>query len=408
MVSFSVRFSDDFPALNVAQYRGQDPRMLIVSTVPGITGVLLVLLLFVMCTASTYCVRVSNYEIFWYSHHLFMVFYVTLIVHVSGGTLKYQSNVKAHPPGCIPSNLSSGSWTGHRDARERGGGSQKVCREEALFQPHFPQTWLWISAPLCWYCAERFYRFIRSSADPVIIVSIISHPCDVIELHMLRRGFKPRPGQYILVNCPRVSSFENHPFTLTSCPTEKSETFGIHFRALGDWTSRFSQLLLQPSDSSMISMKQPQMVYVDGPFSGASEEVLNYEVSLCVAGGIGITPFACVLHALLDDWRQYKLRRLYLVWVCRELQAFYWFADLLCSLSERSIGEERYRFLSSRLQIGRPNWKVLFQEIGRANHLKKVGVFCCGPKGISRVLHALCNSSPRSQTVFEYNKESFI
>lgn len=40
-------------------------------------------------------------------------------------------------------------------------------------------------------------------------------------------------------------------------------------------------------------------LYVDGPFGSPSEEVFNYDVSLCVAGGIGVTPFACVLHALL-------------------------------------------------------------------------------------------------------------
>lgn len=43
-------------------------------------------------------------------------------------------------------------------------------------------------------------------------------------------------------------------------------------------------------------------VYVDGPFGSPSEEVFNYDVSLCVAGGIGVTPFACVLHALLWVW----------------------------------------------------------------------------------------------------------
>lgn len=40
-------------------------------------------------------------------------------------------------------------------------------------------------------------------------------------------------------------------------------------------------------------------LYIDGPFGSPSEEVFNYDVSVCVAGGIGVTPFACVLHALL-------------------------------------------------------------------------------------------------------------
>ncbi|XP_039516285.1 NADPH oxidase 4 isoform X2 [Pimephales promelas] len=436
MVSFSVRYSEDFPALNVAQYRGQDPTVLIISTVPGVTGVLLVLVLFLMFTASSYSIRVSNYEIFWYTHNLYIVFYIILMVHVVGGALKYQSNVEAHPPGCLHSNLSSGSRTNHRAAGEKGEelSLQMVCQEEARFQPHFPQTWLWVSGPLCLYCAERLYRFIRSSAAPVTIVSVVSHPCDVIELRMLKKGFKPRPGQYILLNCPSVSSFENHPFTLTTCPTGTSETFGIHLRVLGDWTSRFSLLLLQQSNSSeilpMMQQRRYPKLHVDGPFGSSSEEVFNYEVSVCVAGGIGVTPFACVLQALFDDWRQYKLRRMYFIWVCRDLLSFYWFADLLCGLHERlwrdnrpdylnvqlylsntqglqSIGEERYRFLSSRLRIGRPKWRLLFQEIGRANQLKRVGVFCCGPKGISKALHTLCNSNPHSGTAFEYNKESF-
>lgn len=110
---------------------------------------------------------------------------------------------------------------------------------------------------------------------------------------------------------------------------------------------------------------------MDGPFGSPSEEVFNYDVSLCVAGGIGVTPFACVLHALMwvmnqmscpevdcehfhesffyclllsslllrcpcrDGWTGFRLQRLYFVWVCRELQSFYWFAELLCALHHK-------------------------------------------------------------------------
>uniref|UniRef100_A0A8C8HNH0 NADPH oxidase 4 n=1 Tax=Oncorhynchus tshawytscha TaxID=74940 RepID=A0A8C8HNH0_ONCTS len=208
VVNFSVRYSEEFPSLNVARYRGE-------VRFPGITGILLVLILFLMFTASSYCIRVSNYEIFWYTHNLFIVFYIILIVHVVG-----------------------------------------------------------------------------------------------------------------------------------------------------------------------------------------------------------------------DGWRHFRLRRLYFVWVCRELQSFYWFAELLCALHHKlwkenrpdylnlqlfvsqtdglqNISEERYRPLSSRLMIGRPRWKLLFEEIGRTNKHKRVGVFCCGPKGISRTLHGLCNSDRYSGTTFEFNKESF-
>ncbi|XP_076832303.1 NADPH oxidase 4 [Brachyhypopomus gauderio] len=437
-VRFSVRYSDEFPALNIAHYRGQDPRLLVLTTVPGITGVVLVLVLFLMFTASSHSIRVGSYEIFWYTHNLFILFYITLMVHVVGGALKYQSNVEAHPPGCIPANQtrihadtsSNQEADGELESREM---ALEVCKEDAHFQPHFPQTWLWVLGPLCLYCAERLYRYIRGSA-PVTIVSVVRHPCDVIEVRMLKSGFKARPGQYILLNCPSVSSFENHAFTLTACPTVNKETFGIHIRVLGDWTACFSQLLLPDLEHSkilpMIQQRRYPKVYVDGPFGSPSEEVFNYEVSVCVAGGIGVTPFACVMQALLDEWRQWKLQRLYFVWVCRELKAFYWFAELLCGLHRKlweenrpdylnirlhlttaqelqNLTEEKYHPLRSRLVIGRPKLKLLFEEIGRSNQQKKVGVFCCGPKAVSRELHKLCNTFSASGTVFEYNKESF-
>uniref|UniRef100_A0A672FT89 FAD-binding FR-type domain-containing protein n=1 Tax=Salarias fasciatus TaxID=181472 RepID=A0A672FT89_SALFA len=379
VVNFSAGYSDDFPSLNLA--------------LPGITGVVLVLILFLMFMSSSYCVRMSNYEIFWYTHNLFIIFYIVLMVHMVGGALKYQTNIEAHPPGCLGANQSSAQRQGLEDL-DQAEDEESRCREEAHFQPHYPQTWLWVSGPLCLYCVERFYRYIRSS-DPVTIVTAVRHPCNVIELRMLKKNFKARPGQYIVLNCPGVSSFENHPFTLTTCPTENKKTFGIHLRVVGDWTERFTQLLLpQPT--------------------------LNLE----------ILPMVHQRRYPNDGWTGFRLQRLYFVWVCRELQSFYWFSELLIALhhklwrenrpdyfnvklyvsqtdSLQSISEEKYRPLTSRLLVGRPRWKLLLDEIGKANKHKRVGVFCCGPKGISRTLHRLCNSARPSGATFEFNKESF-
>lgn len=36
-----------------------------------------------------------------------------------------------------------------------------------------------------------------------------------------------------------------------------------------------------------------------------------------------------------DGWTRFRLQRLYFVWVCRELQSFYWFAELLCSVHQK-------------------------------------------------------------------------
>ncbi|MEQ2284839.1 hypothetical protein AMECASPLE_025677, partial [Ameca splendens] len=191
MVNFSASYSDDFPALNLARYRGEDPKLIILTTIPGVTGVLLVLILLLIFISSSYCIRVSNYEIFWYTHNLFIVFYIILMVHMVGGALKYQTNIEAHPPGCLRPNQSSMEQHVDLDQLEDDDGR---CREDAHFEPHRPQTWLWVSGPLCLYCVERFYRYTRSSA-PVTIVAVIRHPCNVIELRMLKKNFKARPGQ---------------------------------------------------------------------------------------------------------------------------------------------------------------------------------------------------------------------
>ncbi|XP_035559648.1 NADPH oxidase 4 isoform X3 [Canis lupus baileyi] len=450
-LNFSVNYNEDFTELNAARYRDEDPRKLLFTTVPGLTGVGMVLVLFLMITASTYAIRVSNYDIFWYTHNLFFVFYMLLMLHVSGGLLKYQANLDTHPPGCINingtryQNIHLPNYRSEHFHESFPGGLSKpdeltqnrsvnICMEEPRFQANFPQTWLWISGPLCLYCAERLYRCIRSN-KPVTIISVISHPSDVMEIRMIKENFKARPGQYIILHCPSVSALENHPFTLTMCPTETKATFGVHLKIVGDWTERFRDLLLPPSnqDSEILpviqSRKYPKL-YIDGPFGSPFEESLNYEVSLCVAGGIGVTPFASILNTLLDDWKPYKLRRLYFIWVCRDIQSFRWFADLLCVLHNKFWQEnrpdyvniqlylsqtdgiqkiigEKYQALNSRLFIGRPRWKLLFDEIAKCNRGKTVGVFCCGPNSISKTLHKLSNRNNSYGTRFEYNKESF-
>ncbi|KAI5931240.1 NADPH oxidase 4 [Manis javanica] len=450
-LNFSVNYNEDFVELNAARYRDEDPRKLLFTTVPGVTGVGMVLVLFLMATASTYAIRVSNYDIFWYTHNLFFVFYMLLMLHVSGGLLKYQTNLDTHPPGCIHLNGTNrkniylpGYLPEHFHASFPGELSRpeeltqntfvQICMEEPRFQANFPQTWLWISGPLCLYCAERLYRCIRSN-KPVTIISVISHPSDVMEIRMVKDNFKARPGQYIILHCPSVSALENHPFTLTMCPTETKATFGVHLKIVGDWTERFRDLLLPPpsQDSEILPFIQSRNypnLYIDGPFGSPFEESLNYEISLCVAGGIGVTPFASILNTLLDDWKPYKLRRLYFIWVCRDIQSFRWFADLLCVLHNKFWQEnrpdyvniqlylsqtdgiqkiigEKYQALNSRLFIGRPRWKLLFDEIAKCNRGKTVGVFCCGPNSISKTLHKLSNQNNSYGTRFEYNKESF-
>uniref|UniRef100_A0A8B9QPA5 NADPH oxidase 4 n=1 Tax=Anas platyrhynchos TaxID=8839 RepID=A0A8B9QPA5_ANAPL len=379
-LNFSENYNEDFLAINAAHYRGEVSHYH-VFLVPGLTGVFMVLVLFLMCTASTYAIRISNYDIFWYTHNLFFVFYMLLMLHVSGGVLKYQTNLEEHPPGCFNPN---------KTLRE----NMTVPKAfEEPFPNHttepFPED-LSVPEP---FVQNNFMRICNFA--PVTITSVISHPSNVLEVRMIKDDFQARPGQYVILHCPRVSGLESHPFTLTMCPTDTKATFGVHLKVVGDWTERFRDLLLLHSnqDTEILPIFQQRRYPNDG-------------------------------------WKRYKLRRLYFIWVCRDVESFRWFADLLCMLHDKLWQEnrpdyiniqlylsqtdgiqkiigEKYQALNSRLLIGRPRWKLLFDEIAKCNRRKTIGVFCCGPNKISKILHKLSNSSNSYGTRFEYNKESF-
>uniref|UniRef100_A0A8C4WWR7 NADPH oxidase 4 n=1 Tax=Eptatretus burgeri TaxID=7764 RepID=A0A8C4WWR7_EPTBU len=290
--------------------------------------------------------RLVSYNVFWYTHNLYIVFYILLLCHAFGGALKIQTNVEDHIPGCIPPP-----------------GSANVSVHWAGFG----------------FCK-------------------INLPGGVIEIALQRPGFSARPGQ---------------------CPVDAKGCFMVHLRVLGDWTGK----LTLPSYT-------PYRLYMDGPFGGPTEEIFNYEIGLCIAGGIGVTPFVAVLRTLLYDWKPFCLSRLYLVWMCRDISHFTWFVmSLFISLNLKiffpppfilpssctclfnffplqMIGANQ-TMLNARLELGRPDWPTIFHDVAMCNRRKTVGVFCCTPKGVSRKLRRLCNATNKFGTRFELNKESF-
>lgn len=56
----------------------------VLTTIAGITGVVITVALILIMTSSTELIRRSCYEVFWYTHHLFVVFFTGLIIHGMG------------------------------------------------------------------------------------------------------------------------------------------------------------------------------------------------------------------------------------------------------------------------------------------------------------------------------------
>ncbi|KAG7266516.1 hypothetical protein CRUP_036532 [Coryphaenoides rupestris] len=417
--------------LNVEWYnnsrRGEyDP--LSTTLLAGITGVIITLCLIIIITSSMEVIRRSYFELFWYTHHLFVIFFIGLVIHGAGVSMgarivRNQSNVEKH------------NFTLCRDRFAEWGTIPECPLPQ--FAGGFPQTWMWVIGPMFLYLCERILRFIRYM-QAVRYRKIVIRPSKVLELQLVKNGFKMEVGQYVFLNCPSISHLEWHPFTMTSAPEE--DFFSVHIRSVGDWTEKLISMVEELPEGA-----QGPKMGVDGPFGTASEDVFDYEVSMLVGAGIGVTPFASILKSIWykfkDSDPKLRTRKIYFYWLCRETHAFEWFADLLQVLEkemeERGMGDFlTYKLfltgwdqnladqvtvhfdgdtdvvtgLKQKTHYGRPNWEKEFEQVRKENPTSTVGTFLCGPQVLAKVLEKKCakysDVDPR-KTRFYFNKENF-
>ena len=146
------------------------PEQLWLTLLPSYTGHVAVVCLFLMLTSSLNIVRKANFEIFWYTHHLFIVFMAVLVNH--GGA-------------CIIEQVAG-----------------KQCYLYAEF-------WKWVILSLLCYDLERIVcRALLRALKPIKIQKIIHHPSNVIEIRFIpsyiNQMTEAKPGQYIYLNIPAV------------------------------------------------------------------------------------------------------------------------------------------------------------------------------------------------------------
>ncbi|CAK6964687.1 NADPH oxidase 1 [Scomber scombrus] len=402
----------------------QTPTYLVFTTIAGLTGVIITLALILIITSSMEVIRRSYFEVFWYTHHLFIIFFAGLVFHGAGRIVRSQNTT-------VPPH----NFTFCKDRSDEWGKIPECPIPQ--FAGGFPQTWMWVIGPMVLYICERVVRFIRYM-QTVKYRKIVMRPSKVLELQLVKDGFKMEVGQYVFLNCPAISQLEWHPFTMTSAPEE--DFFSVHIRSAGDWTDKLIHIMQQLPEGA-----QGPKMGVDGPFGTASEDVFDYEVAMLVGAGIGVTPFASILKSIWykfkDSNPKLRTRKIYFYWLCRETHAFEWFADLLQmqekEMEERGMGDFlTYKLyltgwdqshathvtvhfdketdvvtgLKQKTHYGRPNWDKEFEQVRKENPTSVVGTFLCGPAALAKVLGKKCakysDVDPR-KTKFYFNKENF-
>ncbi|OWK55144.1 NADPH oxidase 3 [Lonchura striata] len=384
----------------------------LLTTIAGITGVVITVALILIMTSSTELIRRSCYEVFWYTHHLFVVFFTGLIIHGMGSTGIICFSLVCYPP--LPSLISV------RYQLVRGQTHQSLLLHNVTYcKDHY---WEWENATQCplpefsgnkpvpfLYILHSEFRLSHntySTCSQAIglqhcNMQVVTHSSGVLELHMKKHGFKMGAGQYIFLQCPSVSQLEWHPFTLTSAPEE--DYFSVHIRLVGDWTAALFKAFGAEEKSLKELWMLPRLA-VDGPYGSATTDIFHYRVSVCIAAGIGVTPFASILKSI---W--YKCCNPNTVVALQKV-------EFLSSNEATHIAlhcDDKMDVITGLRQktcYGRPNWDNEFKQLAENHPGNSIGVFFCGPKALSKILQKTCHSyssvDPRG-VQFHYNKESF-
>ncbi|KAK9054809.1 hypothetical protein SSX86_025888 [Deinandra increscens subsp. villosa] len=239
-----------------------------IANLPGVISLVAGLLMWV---TSLPPVRRINFELFFYTHQLYVVFVVFLAMHVG----------------------------------------------DFIFSI--------VAVGIFLFMLDRFLRFFQSRKT-VDILSAKCLPSGTVELVISKpEGLQYNALGWVFIQIKELSWLQWHPFSVSSSPLDGKHHLAILIKVLGDWTEKLrthissvpgekdeSHGLLHPN----LSLKAS----IEGPYGHESPYHLTYENLILVAGGIGISPFLAILSDILHRIRDSKPcmpRNILIVWAVK-------------------------------------------------------------------------------------------
>ncbi|KAG5515402.1 hypothetical protein RHGRI_036453 [Rhododendron griersonianum] len=385
------------PAFSYKQPDYQD----LVLSIPGVTGILMIILMAFTFTLATHSFRrnviklpwpfhhLAGFNAFWYTHHLLVIVFALLIIH---GYFLFLTR----------------EW-------------------------YNKTTWMYVMVPVILYAGERILTSVQDHNYRVNIIKAIVYTGNVLALYMSKpSGFKYKSGMYIFVKCPDIASFEWHPFSITSAPGD--DYLSVHIRTLGDWTTelknQFAQVCEPPSTqprggrlvrmetkaSSKFDHTQARFpkILIKGPYGAPAQNFKKYDILLLIGLGIGATPMISILKDLLNHMKQNNTNKHiiemhnYLTSVYEEGDARSALIAMVQSLQHAKNGVDIVSESRIRTHFARPNWRKVFSQLVNTHPSSRIGVFYCGSPTLTKLLKKLCQEfSLNSSTRFEFHKENF-
>jgi len=161
-------------------------------------------------------------------------------------------------------------------------------------------------------------------------------------------------GQFAFVSFEGMNKQEQHPFTISSHPSEDKLRFTV--KSLGDYTSDLQTLLVDGVKAK-----------VEGPFGVFNFKNAKNKKQLWLAGDIGITPFLSFLKEVSSDY------------------------DITLVWSVRTVAQANYKEEIENIVAQKPNIKFelsdsethgyfTIDKLYTSSQLKDHSVFICGPE----------------------------
>jgi NADPH oxidase 5 len=284
---------------------------------------------------------------------------------------------------------------------------------------HAPGFLAWAAIPLVGLALEQAVRAARRG-QKTAIVDLSALRSGVTRLQIRRpKGFDHSAGDYLFLRVPDIARHEWHPFTITSAP--ESEDLTVHVRSLGNWTSalrRRAEMRPRPASGHEL------VAHLDGPYGSPSGHVFESRYAVLIGAGIGVTPFASILESIVlrangHGDRPPTLGRAHFFWVNRDRYSFEWIAALLAEIERidgagvlsvnlwmsggragttsaalelareisHAAGErDIFTGLLTKTHVGHPDWTAILRAIAQEHAPEKVDVFFCGPPGLGRIV----------------------
>ncbi|ESO87606.1 hypothetical protein LOTGIDRAFT_235056 [Lottia gigantea] len=348
------------------------------TTITGITGVILTLIIIVMYVFATEYGRRHLFNAFWFTHNFYVFLYIFLILHGIGRLVQ---------------------------------------------DPLFPYFFL---GPLVVFVLDKMVSLSRNKVEIVVKKAEIL-PSGVTNLVFKRPlNFDYKSGQWVRIACLDLGQSEYHPFTLTSAPQE--ENLSLHIRAVGPWTTNIRRVY---DINNIVSEKGFPKLYLDGPFGEGHQDWYRYPVAVLVGGGIGVTPFASILKDLVQKSKmkvKFPCQKVYFLWVTRTQKSFEWMTDIIREVElgdvnnlvsvhifitqfqqkfdlrttmlyicerhfQKVAGQSLFTGLRATTHFGRPKFQDFLLSLAHEHDgVPQVGVFSCGPPPMTSNVDKACSS----------------